>query len=136
MDASASISIDLASPTPAYRQIADALRAQLVSGSIRAGEQLPTVRELALDLGVHHNTVAEAYRVLAAEGWVDMRRRHGVRVLDREHPAHSTEAHDAFARRLRELAAEARARGVSKSSIADRLRALAQELVAVQVVEE
>jgi DNA-binding transcriptional MocR family regulator len=33
------------------------------------GQQLPTVRELATDMGVHHNTVAEAYRLLALEGW-------------------------------------------------------------------
>jgi GntR family transcriptional regulator len=57
--------IDLASPTPVYRQIVDSLRALLVGGAFAPGDRLPTVREIAIDLGVHHNTVAEAYRLLA-----------------------------------------------------------------------
>jgi selenocysteine-specific elongation factor len=52
----------LGSPVPAYRQIANAFRALLVAGSFPVGEPLPTVRQLAVDLGVHHNTIAEAYR--------------------------------------------------------------------------
>jgi len=54
------IRIDLASPVPAYRQIANALRALLVDGTFPIRHPLPTVRRLAVDLGVHHNTVAEA----------------------------------------------------------------------------
>ena len=58
--------IDLASRVPVYEQIANGLRAELVSGEFNPGEKLPTVRTLAIDLGVHHNTVAEAYRQLLA----------------------------------------------------------------------
>src|SRR6266478_1822573 len=57
--------IDLASRVPVYEQIANGLRAELVSGKFSPGEKLPTVRTLAINLGVHHNTVAEAYRQLA-----------------------------------------------------------------------
>ena len=80
------IRIDLAASVPAYRQIANAIRALLVAGAFPIGDPLPTVRQLAVDLGVHHNTVAEAYRVLSEEGWLDLRRRHGAIVLDRSRP--------------------------------------------------
>jgi GntR family transcriptional regulator len=120
--------IDQASPVPAYRQIANALRALLVAGEFRPGDPLPTVRELALDLGVHHNTVAEAYRILADEGWLDLRRRRGVTVLEREVPRAPPEAGAGFKRRLHELVAEARAGGISLHEIAAELRQFAGQL--------
>jgi DNA-binding transcriptional regulator YhcF (GntR family) len=47
--------IDLGSATPVYRQIVDSLRARLVNGAFAPGARLPTVREIAIDLGVNHN---------------------------------------------------------------------------------
>ena len=120
--------IDVGSDVPVYRQIANALRAYLVSGELQAGEQLATVRELALDLGVHHNTVAEAYRILADEGWLDLRRRRGVTVLERERPKANPHASAAFKRRLAELVAEARADGVPSHELTVELRQLAAGL--------
>jgi len=129
MATGSTIRIDLASPTPAYRQIANAVRAELVAGAFQPGDQLPTVRQLAMDLGVHHNTVAEAYRLLCEEGWLDMRRRHGVTVRSRQAPAPAPSAQDAFARRLQELAAEASAEGLATTTIAETLRSLALRLL-------
>ena len=57
------IRIDLNSPVPATRQIADGLRVELVEGRLKPGTDLPSVRRIAMELGVHFNTVAEAYRV-------------------------------------------------------------------------
>jgi GntR family transcriptional regulator len=122
------VRIDLAAPVPAYRQIANAIRALLVSGTFPVGDPLPTVRQLAVDLGVHHNTVAEAYRVLSEEGWLDLRRRHGAIVLDRSHPRPSREARPSLLQRLRELTAEAQAAGLAPAVIADSMRAVAAEL--------
>ena len=59
------LQIDLGSTVPVYEQIANGLRAELVAGRFSPGAKLPTVRTLAIDLGVHHNTVAGAYRQLA-----------------------------------------------------------------------
>lgn len=120
--------IDLNSGGPAYRQIVDAVRAVLVQGALRAGDKLPPVRQLALDLGVHFNTVAEAYRLLAAEGWLDLRRRRGAVVLARRSPDSTPEKAEAFARRLRELLAEWRAGGVPPAALARELRAAAEGL--------
>ncbi len=69
MPPSAKIRIDLSSTVPAYRQIVDALRVLLVEGTLPPGSDLPSVRRLAMELGVHFNTVGEAYRTLADEGW-------------------------------------------------------------------
>jgi GntR family transcriptional regulator len=120
--------IDLGAATPAYEQIANGLRALLVAAAMAPGEQLPTVRQLALDLGVHHNTVAEAYRQLAAEGWLDLRRRRGAIILDRPTPASSPEAVADFARRLEELIAKAIGAGVPRERIAAELETAARHL--------
>jgi DNA-binding transcriptional regulator YhcF (GntR family) len=102
----------------------------LVSGAFPIGDPLPTVRQLAVDLGVHHNTVAEAYRVLSEEGWLDLRRRHGAIVLDRSRPRPSREARPSLVQRLRELTAEAQSAGLAPGVIADSMRAVATELTA------
>lgn len=130
MKDAAVIHIDLASAVPAYRQIANALRALLVSGAFPIGDPLPTVRQLAVDLGVHHNTVAEAYRVLSEEGWLDLRRRHGAIVRDRSRPRPSRKAQPSLIQRLRELTAEAQAAGLAPRVIADSMRAVATEVTA------
>ena len=126
------LTIDLASTVPVYRQIVDALRALLVAGSLPPGHLLPTVRHLAAQLGVHHNTVAQAYRCLAEEGWLDLRRRRGAQVLKRTHPppgpAAGALAEDRFARRLRELAASARAEGLAAPAVARILERLRLEM--------
>ena len=123
------ITVDLDSATPAYRQIVDAVRTYLVDGSLGPGDQLPPVRQLAVDVGVHFNTVAEAYRTLADEGWLDLRRRRGAVVIAREKPA-ATEPDERgrLTRRLRELVAELQARGLSRDDIADELRLIAEGL--------
>ena len=78
------IRIDLDSPAPAYRQIVGAVRVLLVEGALPPGSELPSVRRLAIELGVHFNTVGEAYRQLADEGWLDLRHGRGARVIERE----------------------------------------------------
>ncbi|MBI5116433.1 GntR family transcriptional regulator [Candidatus Poribacteria bacterium] len=124
MSDSLQISIDLADTTkPVYQQIADAIRVWLVRGELKRGEQLPTVRELAAELGVHHNTVAESYRRLAAEGWLELRRRHGATVLEKDTSAQAkTESRDRFFNRLQQLLAQGRAEGVQTKEIINMTR--------------
>jgi GntR family transcriptional regulator len=120
--------IDLGSPTPVYRQIIDSLRALLVNGAFAPGERLPTVREMAIDLGINHNTVAEAYRLLAEEGWLDLKRHHGATVILRPTQRAEPARQEDFVQRLRELAARAVADGVDKEEVAKLLNALAENL--------
>lgn len=120
--------IDLAAATPAYEQIVSGLRALLVAGKFEPGDQLPTVRQLAVDLSVHHNTVAEAYRMLAAEGWLDLKRGRGAIVLGRRAPEPSAESKEKFGQNLRELVAKAITDGVPGAAIASLMANQAKEL--------
>lgn len=65
---------------PVFLQIADAVRAAVARGEFTSGHPLPTVRQLAVDLGVHANTVLQAYRQLAADRVVTARRGRGTYV--------------------------------------------------------
>lgn len=106
--------IDLASRAPVYEQIANGLRAELVAGRFASGEKLPTVRALAIDLGVHHNTVAQAYRQLADEGWLELKRHRGATVRERHRAPDRSDGAEKFARPLRELLAKALTEGLSR----------------------
>jgi GntR family transcriptional regulator len=128
MNRAVTLQIDLSSGTPAYRQIVDGLRLLLVSGELQPGDTLPTVRSLALDLGVHFSTVAEAYRTLASEGWLELRRHHGAFVTERRNPSPAPETHAEFGNKLRQLIAQVRAEGLSTSVISRELEMLAKEL--------
>jgi DNA-binding transcriptional regulator YhcF (GntR family) len=122
--------IDPASPVPVYRQVVDNLRSLLVEGVLQPGDTLPTVRELGLEIGVHFNTVAEAYRLLATEGWLDLKRRRGAVVMKRSTPAQQPESAAHFSRSLRQLIAQVRAEGLSLRTITHELERLTRELSA------
>ena len=109
--------IDLASRVSAYEQIANGLRTELVAGRFGPGDRLPTIRALAIDLGVHHNTVAQAYRQLAEEGWLELKRHRGATVRERHLPSNRTDDTEAFARPLRELLAKSLAQGLSRQML-------------------
>jgi GntR family transcriptional regulator len=118
--------IDPSSPAPLMRQIVDQLRVLLVEGSLQPGAVLPPVRRLATDLAVHFNTVAEAYRQLASEGWLDLRQGRGATVVEREAPAPSRREISGYRQRLRELVSQMRAQGVSPARIAAELKSIAE----------
>src|SRR5262249_57636429 len=119
---------DLGALEPVWRQIADQIRAALVSGRLAPGERLASVRQLAVDLGVNHNTVAEAYRQLAAEGFLQLDRRAGAVVIERAAPRAAAGEQERFARKVRTLVAEARAAGVSAAAVQSTLRRAAEDL--------
>jgi GntR family transcriptional regulator len=121
------VSINLDSPTPAYRQIASDLRRHLVDEQLKPGDQLPPIRQLALDLGVHFNTVALAYRLLADEGWLELKRRRGATVIARNTPrAVDQRQVDGLLRQLAQIAAQLRSAGMSSRQISAALRRIAQ----------
>ncbi len=123
------VAIDLDSTVPVHRQISDGIRRLLVARSLLPGTNLPPVRQLAIDLAVHFNTVAEAYRTLAEEGWLDLRRGRGAQVIERPEPAQAPpEVEVRLTRRLSELVAAAQAEGVRTAYIAQELRRIAEEL--------
>ena len=68
------VSINLRDRTPIYIQLERGLRAAIAAGRLRAGDQLPTVRQLAVDLRVNANTVARVYSELERAGVLETRR--------------------------------------------------------------
>ncbi len=68
------VTIDSRDPTPIYAQLERAFRAAIATGRLRPGDQLPTVRQLAVDLRVNANTVARVYSELERAGVLETRR--------------------------------------------------------------
>jgi GntR family transcriptional regulator len=93
-------SVDSTSPTPIYAQLDRSIRAAIATGELEQGAQLPTVRQLAVDLAVNANTVARVYAQLERDGILETRR--GVGTFVRESPSpQASRAHRE--RELREL---------------------------------
>lgn len=78
----APISIDSRDATPIYAQLERAIRVGIATGRLAAGDQLPTVRQLAVDLRVNANTVAKVYLALEREGVLTTRRGVGTFIAD------------------------------------------------------
>ena len=77
------IRVDPADARPIYRQVADEIKALIARGDLRQGEALPSVRQVAGDLGVNLNTIAAAYRELQEEGLISVRHGAGAQVTSR-----------------------------------------------------
>ncbi len=91
--------VDSKNPTPIYAQLDRSIRAAIATGQLEPGSQLPTVRQLAVDLAVNANTVGRVYTQLERDGVLETRR--GVGTFVRELPS----PHAALAHRERELRA-------------------------------
>jgi GntR family transcriptional regulator len=67
------LTVDANDKRPLYQQIADGVKALIARGELREGMTLPSVRQVAGDLGVNLNTIAIAYRQLQDEGFLTVR---------------------------------------------------------------
>lgn len=88
------LQIDLRSKVPIVDQVYKGIRREIASGSLRAGQPLPTVRQLAGDLGISLNTVARAYRQLESDGLAMPIRGRGTVVLARQNSSSYEQARD------------------------------------------
>jgi GntR family transcriptional regulator len=75
--------VDPASPEPLFAQLVAAVKRAVATGKLRAGDKLPSVRELAAELTINPNTIAKAYQALEAEGVTVSRHGSGTFVADR-----------------------------------------------------
>jgi len=78
-----SITVSASDRRPIYQQVADEIKALIVRGELAEGAALPSVRQLAADLGVNLNTIAVAYRALQEEGLIAIRHGSGAVVTAR-----------------------------------------------------
>jgi DNA-binding transcriptional regulator YhcF (GntR family) len=118
------VDIDPASPEPPYAQIRTQVVALVESGVLAAGTRLPTVRQLATELGVAAGTVAKAYRELEAAGVVITKGRHGTLVADRTVQVEATERRRRLDAAAEAFVREAAALGVTGTEAQDAVRRL------------
>jgi GntR family transcriptional regulator len=115
--------IDTKHPTPLYHQLERSIKFAIATGKLRIGEQLPTVRQLAVELKINANTVAKVYAELEKSGVLQTRRGVGTFVHDR--PAEVTFNRRDRERHLRELTdhfiAETHSRGFSIDEVIEHL---------------
>jgi GntR family transcriptional regulator len=110
------IRIDLNSSVPLEEQITAGIRQALARGDVGPGEDLPSVRQLASDLGVHWNTVARAYRKLSDEKVLTVRRGRGA-VVRSDAPVASGAARATVRANLLDVIARGRLRGLSHKDL-------------------
>ena len=94
------IEVEFQSGVPLYEQIVHQLRMLIEGGELSPQDQLPTTRQLAVQLGINFNTVARAYRVLDQEGLISTQPGRGSFVLD---PNQGTPQNKTEAKRIEEL---------------------------------
>jgi DNA-binding transcriptional regulator YhcF (GntR family) len=119
--------LDLQSGVPVYRQIIDQVRGGVASGSLAVGDQLPTVRQLAVDLSINPNTVVRAYRELELGGLLETHQGTGTFIS----PQKFRDGEQERARQLAQIAADCIARagaaGFTVDEVIDQLRASLSE---------
>ena len=111
--------IDRASPLPVYVQLAEQIRLLVRRGALSPGDPLPTVRELAVALGINANTVTRVYRDLQQEGLLRLERGLGTFVQPQQREATLVDRdYQRIVKRTRELVALCRESGLTARELA------------------
>lgn len=115
------ITLDTGSTVPLYRQIVDRVWLEVIDGTLDPGERLPTIRGLAIDLSVHPNTVARAYKELELLGVVIQRSGEGTFVGLKPPDREEFERRATFEGLCRRVVNEARDLGFTLDELIDTL---------------
>lgn len=118
------LTVDPRDSTPIYAQLERGVRAAIATGRLRPGDQLPTVRQMAVDLQVNANTVARVYAELERSGVIETKRGVGSFIAASPAQAHPPREHE---RRVRvfvtRVLADAAAHGLTVDDVIAGLRA-------------
>jgi GntR family transcriptional regulator len=119
--------LDQRSGVPVYRQIIDQVLGGIAAGKLRAGDQLPTVRQLAVDLAINPNTVVRAYRELEIREILATQQGTGTFLTDKKPPVDELERRRRIGQLCGELLSRAGAEGIALAEIIDYLNELQSE---------
>ena len=121
--------LDLHSGVPVYRQIVDQVRGGVASGALRLGDQLPTVRQLAVDLSINPNTVVRAYRELELGGLLETHQGTGTFISEQKIGVGASERERArqLSGIVDDFVSRAGAAGFTVEDLIEKLRELAAE---------
>jgi GntR family transcriptional regulator len=121
------LKLDLHSGVPVYRQIIDQVRGGMSTGTLAAGDQLPTVRQLAVDLAINPNTVLRAYRELELGGMLETHQGTGTFISEKKINRNNAERERQLGQLAGEFAARAGAAGFTVEDLLERLREMAPD---------
>ncbi len=113
------LKLDMKSDTPIYLQLRNQIVLNIGEGNYKIGENLPTVRQLAIDIGVNNMTVSKAYGILKKEGFIETDRRNGAKILLTHEGAQGNYFEEKIEEDLRLLLTEARLKGCSNEYLLD-----------------
>jgi DNA-binding transcriptional regulator YhcF (GntR family) len=108
------LQLNMSSDVPIYVQLRNQIVMGIGCGELKAGQGLPTVRQLAEDIGINMMTVSKAYTILKNEGYIEIDRRHGAKV--REVLGTNQQFNEKLEEELSLLAAESKANGMDKEA--------------------
>jgi GntR family transcriptional regulator len=123
------LQLDLHSGVPVYRQLIDQVRGGIASGMLAAGDQLPTVRQLAVDLAINPNTVVRAYRELELGGLLETHQGTGTFISTQKMKRTDAQRERQLAQIVRDCISRAGAAGFTVDDLIEALRGLAPEPV-------
>jgi GntR family transcriptional regulator len=118
--------LDLGSGVPVYRQIIDQVRGAMASSALVAGDQLPTVRQLAVDLSINPNTVVRAYRELELGGLLETHQGTGTFIGTQKIERAQTERERQLGQIVADTVSRAGAAGFTIDELLQQLRAWTQ----------
>lgn len=118
--------LDLHSGVPVYRQVIDQVRGGIAAGVLAEGDQLPTVRQLAVDLAINPNTVVRAYRELELGGLLETHQGTGTFISAQKIKRADAERERQLTQIVKDAVARAGAAGFTVDDLVDGLRELAR----------
>jgi len=119
--------LDLRSGVPIYRQIIDQVVGGIATEALTVGDQLPTVRQLAVDLAINPNTVIRAYRELELQGVLETQQGTGTFVSHQKRRASGGERQRRLAQIAGEFAARAGSEGITVEELIRHLQDLQKD---------
>jgi GntR family transcriptional regulator len=114
--------LDLHSGVPVYRQIIDQILGGMAAGTLAGGDQLPTVRQVAVDLSINPNTVARAYRELEIRGVLETQQGTGTFISHKKVKRDDVERERQLHQIVSEFVARAGASGFTVDDLLETLR--------------
>src|SRR6476620_5602279 len=127
MERTFQFALDPKTGVPVYRQITDQVLVAIASGALVAGDQLPTVRQLAVDLSINPNTVVRAYKELEIRGFLQTQQGAGTFLANQKVNEDEVQRRERLDRIVSEFVARAAADGYTLSEILERLRDMQAE---------
>jgi GntR family transcriptional regulator len=113
--------LDLHSGVPVYRQLIDQVTGGIASGALQGGDQLPTVRQLAVDLAINPNTVVRAYRELEIRGVLETQQGTGTFISHRKVERDEVERQRQLSQIVSDFVARAGAAGFTVADLLEQL---------------